>query len=243
MLRKIMTLGILALSCVIAPGFGGSLAAEDLFTGDIYLAGTGKGVLIFRQRNSVARNGDITLLKHTYTHPDGRVATVEEVVLNRGVFEKYNVDFAKSTCGCTLERDGSRVKFGFTRGDVNKKGEDAYVSTLVMGPTLAMFVRGRWDRIARGETVFFHFPAMTLQRIVRFQLSRHDDSPYARDGVMVVKMDIANIFLRLLVDPVDLVYEVKTKRVVEIHGKSLLEREVNGRIENPIVDIYYRYSK
>jgi hypothetical protein len=237
MLGKIIT------GCVIALSFAGSLAAEELFTGDIYLAGTNRGVLIFRQKNSVTRNGDITLLKHTYTHPDGRVATVEEVTLVRGVFEKYNVDFAKSTCGCTLERDGDRIRFGFTRGDVSKKGEDKYVSTLVMGPTLSGFVRSRWDRIARGETVFFHFPAMTLQRIVRFQLTRHDTSPYARDGVMVVKMDIANLFLRLLVDPVDMVYDARTKRVVEIHGKSLLEREVNGRIENPIVDIYYRYSR
>jgi len=222
---------------------GGHGAAEEPFIGDIYLAGTNRGMLIFRQRNSVTRKGDITVLKHTYTHPNGRVATVEEVILKNGVFEKYFVDFEKSTCGCTLERDGGRIRFGFTRGDVSRKGEDAFVPTLVMGPTLSLFVRSRWDRLVRGETVYFHFPAMTLQRIVRFQLSRHDSSPYARKGVMVVKMDIANVLLRLLVDPVDLVYDMNTRRVLEIHGKSLLEREVDGRVENPIVDIYYRYGR
>jgi hypothetical protein len=220
---------------------GGILKGEDLFNGDIYLAGTNKGVLIFRQRNRFEKKGDITVLTHTYTHPDGSIATVEEVTLRKGSFEKYEVDFKKSTCGCLLERDGDTIRFGFTRGDVNRKGEAKYASTLVMGPTLTRFVHSRWDRLLRGETVFFYFPAMTLQRIVRFQMSRNDASPYNREGVMVVKMDIANVFLRLLVDPVDLVYDLRSKRILEIHGKSLLEREVNGRIENPIVNIYYRY--
>ncbi len=243
-MRCPMTTGcVMALMVALFQFFTGPLHAEELFTGDIYLAGTNRGVLIFRQKNSVTRKGDRTVLKHTYSHPDGRIATVEEVTLNRGGFEKYFVDFEKSTCGCTLERDGNRVRFGFTRGDVSKKGEDAYMPDLVMGPTLTRFVQSRWDRITRGETVYFHFPAMTLQRIVRFQISKHDGSSYARNGVMVVKMNIASVFLRLLVDPVDLVYDLNTKRIIEIHGKSLLEREVNGKIENPIVDIYYRYDR
>ncbi len=224
-------------------GIGDILKGEDLFNGDIYLAGTNKGVLIFRQRNMVEKRGDITILTHTYTHPDGSIATVEEVTLRKGSFEKYEVDFKKSTCGCLLERDGDTIRFGFTRGDVNRKGEAKYVSSLVMGPTLTRFVHSRWERLLKGETVFFYFPAMTLQRIVRFQMAKHDASPYNREGVMVVKMDIANVFLRLLVDPVDLVYDLRSKRILEIHGKSLLEREVNGRIENPIVNIYYRYGK
>jgi hypothetical protein len=111
-----------------------------------------------------------------------------------------------------------------------------------MGPTLTDFVHRQWNVLLGGETVYFHLPAMTLQRIARFQIRKLDDSLYARKGVMVLKMDIASIFLRLLVAPVELVYDLETKRLLEIHGKSLLKRMVNGKTENPVVDIYYRYD-
>jgi hypothetical protein len=42
---------------------------------------------------------------------------------------------------------------------------------------------------------------------------------------------------------VELVYDVRTRRLVEIYGQSLLERRVNGRLENPVVDIVYRYDR
>jgi hypothetical protein len=83
---------------------------------------------------------------------------------------------------------------------------------------------------------------MSLQRIARFRIYNNTESPWNRPGVIVLKMDLANLFLRGFLDPVDLVYDLRTKRLVEIHGKSLLQRRVNGKIENPVVDIYYRYS-
>jgi hypothetical protein len=235
---------ILFISLIILVSAGGlkSLQPEDLFTADIYLAGTNRGLLIFRQSNSVKVNGKFTVLTHTYTKPDGTTAVKEETALFDRAFHKYQVEFSGSTCGCLLERNGSRVRFGFTRGDVNKKGEDEYVPSLVTGPTLTPYIRTRWSSLIKGETVFIHFPAMTLQRIVRFRIVKSDSSVYARSGVLVLKMDAANPFIRIFVDPVDLVYDLKTRRIMEIHGKSLLEREVNGKIENPVVDIYYKYK-
>lgn len=218
-------------------------SAEELFEADIYLAGTDRQALLFRKRNSITVDGDTTVLRHTYTGADGRQVTVEEVTLKNGEFDRYHVDFAYSECSCLLSREGSRIAFSFTRGDVDRRGEGDYVSDLVMGPTLTDFVHSKWSVLLKGETAYFHLPAMTLQRIARFQIRKIEDSPHTRDEVMVVKMDIANIFLRLLVDPVELVYELGTKRLLEIHGESLLEYEVNGRMENPVVDIYYRYGR
>jgi len=174
---------------------------------------------------------------------EGGEATVEEVTLKNGVFERYYVDLTYSICGCALKREGDKIIFSFSRGDIDKRGEDDYTSDLVMGPTLTDFLHTRWNELLSGGTIYFHLPAMTLQRIARFQIRKLDDSPYARKGVVVLKMDVANIFLRLLVAPVELVYDLQTKRLLEIHGKSLLKRKVNGKTQNPIVDIYYRYER
>lgn len=84
---------------------------------------------------------------------------------------------------------------------------------------------------------------MPLQQVVKFQLVRKTDTPYNRPGVEVMRMDLSNGFLRLFIQPVDLVLDVQTKRLLEIHGKSLLERVVDGKTENPNVDIYYTYKE
>jgi hypothetical protein len=83
---------------------------------------------------------------------------------------------------------------------------------------------------------------MTIQRIAKFQIYKNDESPYLRDGAVVFKMEVTNRIYRLFLKPVDMVYDLETKRLIEIHGQSLLRRRVNGKVENPIVDIYYRYT-
>ncbi|HOS41006.1 MAG TPA: hypothetical protein PLG31_14830, partial [Spirochaetota bacterium] len=79
--------------------------------------------------------------------------------------------------------------------------------------------------------------------LARFQITRIAGSPRNRPGVEVFQMKIANVFLRIAVDPVELVYDSASRRLLEIHGKSLLTRRVGGRLENPVVDIVYRYDR
>jgi hypothetical protein len=52
----------------------GALIAEELFNADLYLAGTNREQLIFRQKNSIVKKKDITILTHTYTHVNGALA-------------------------------------------------------------------------------------------------------------------------------------------------------------------------
>ncbi len=217
------------------------VSAEELFEGDVYLQGTNKGTLLFTHKNSRQVQGDKLILRHIYTGTDGKLSALEEVVYRNGKLDSYTVEMPDSKCGCKLERNEGRIVFSFTRGGEEKKESD-YTRDIVMGPTLRDFIDNNWRSLVNGGTAYFNLPAMNLQKVARFQLSRDDASPYARKGVMVLKMKIANYFLRLFVDPVDLVMDMDTKRMIEIHGKSLLTRRVNGRLENPVVDIYYRYK-
>ena len=59
--------------------------------------------------------------------------------------------------------------------------------------------------------------------------------------ITVLKMVTSNPLFRLFAEPVYLVVDEGSKRIMEIHGKSLLERVVNGKKENPVVDIYYTF--
>jgi len=221
----------------------GEVRAEALFNADLYLAGTNRQQLIFRQKNSVAKKDGATILTHTYTHVDGRLAAREVVTLRDGAIQRYEVTMPDTGCGCLLETAGNRIRFSYTKGGEPKTGEVDVVPDIVTGPTLTAFVHRRWASLLRGETAYFHLPAMSLQRLARFQITRIAGSPRNRPGVEVFQMKIANVFLRIAVDPVELVYDSASRRLLEIHGKSLLTRRVGGRLENPVVDIVYRYDR
>lgn len=79
--------------------------AEELFNADIYLAGTNRQQLIFRQRDYIVQKKDITILTHIYTYVDGRLAAREDATLFRGEFLKYEVVMPETECGCLLVRD------------------------------------------------------------------------------------------------------------------------------------------
>ncbi|MBN1533327.1 MAG: hypothetical protein JXA20_11735 [Spirochaetes bacterium] len=239
-MMKTMALKALAPAALLILAALCPVSAEELFEGDVFLAGTNRGTLLFRQKNGREVKGDDVILRHTYTDLEGKLAALEEVTLRKGRIHDYHVEMPLSKCGCRMQKKGDRIVFSFTRGGGEAKESD-YTGGIVTGPTLRDFIADNWQPLAAGKTVYFKLPAMSLQRVAEFQLQRDPSSPYAREGVMVVRMKIASYLLRLFVDPVDLVLETGTKRMAEIHGKSLLIRRVGGRLENPVVDIYYRY--
>ncbi len=234
---------LLALAAAAAASVVGAAAysPEDPFTGLVYLAGTNPPQLIFTHENSYERSGTSEILTHVYKTPEGSVATVERVTLSGGLVDTYDVDFSTSDCGCRLRRNGGEVEFSFTRGERTKRGIRPYERNLVAGPTLNRFAADNWDRFVRGDSAELFLAAMPFQQLVKFRLSPDAANPYARPGVLVLKMVTANPLFRLFAEPVYLVLEEDSRRIVEIHGKSLLERKVNGKIENPVVNIYYTY--
>lgn len=236
LIRGMLT-AIISISTILS---GGALPAEDLFSADIYLQGTGK--LLFRKHNSRLVKGNEEILMHIYTFPDG-YPKVQETVINRnGQFSEYLVKFFDGGCECTIIRQKKLIKFWFKKEDEVKQGISEYKSNLVMGPTLSDYIQSNWETLLRGDNVYFSLPVMNLQRLATFKLKKLNESPYKSDGSVVFEMGIANFFLGFFVDPVQMVYDAKRKRVLEIHGPSLLDREVNGKRVNIDADIYYRYK-
>jgi hypothetical protein len=84
---------------------------------------------------------------------------------------------------------------------------------------------------------------MEYQRTVPFRFRRTDDSPYARPGAVVLRMKIAGLILGLLIGSVDFVFDESTRRVLEVHGPSVLKVEEEGVWKNVKVDIYYTYEE
>ena len=236
MARGVLMAGI----SIAAILYGGVLPAEELFSADIYLQGTGE--LLFRKHNSRLVRGNDEILKHICTYPDGSPKVHETVINRKGEFSEYRVKFFDGGCECTIVRQKKLIKFWFKKEDEVKQGTTEYKSNLVMGPTLSDYIQSNWETLIRGDTVYFSLPVMNLQRLAAFKLKRLNASPYKREESVVFEMGIANFFLGFFIDPVQMVYDAKRRRVLEIHGPSLLDREVNGKRVSIDADIYYRYK-
>ncbi len=220
--------------------YGGALPAEEPFSADIYLQGSSK--LLFRKYNSRLVKGNEEILKHIYTFPDGSPKVHETVINRNGQFSEYRVKFFDGGCECTIARQNERIQFWFKKENVVKQGVSEYKSNLIMGPTLSDFIQSNWDSLLKGDVVYFRLPVMNLQRLATFKLKKLNKSPYKREGSVVFEMGIANFFLGFFLDPVQMVYDARKKRVLEIHGPSLLDRRVDGKRVNIDADIYYRYK-
>jgi hypothetical protein len=236
-LKRVIIISITIITLII---YGGVLHSEEPFSADIYLQNTNQ--LVFRQYNSRVVKDNEEILKHIYTFPDGSPKLHETVIKRNGAFSEYRVKFFDSGCECGIIRQKKLIKFRFKKEDKVKRGVSEYKSDLVMGPTLSDFIQSNWDKLVRGDVVYFLLPVMNLQRLATFKLKRLNESPSTREGSIVIEMGIANFFLGFLIDPVQMVYDATRKRVLEIHGPSLLDRKVNGERVNIDVDIYYRYK-
>lgn len=143
---------------IIMTAIGSPLLAyspAELFTGNVYLAGSNPPELIFTHENWYEKNGNTEILTHIYRTPDGKVATVEKVTETGRKVDLYEVEFMNSECGCRLDRNGENMTFSFTRGNTDKKGVKPYESSLVTGPRLNTLAVENWDTLVSGKKYIF----------------------------------------------------------------------------------------
>lgn len=60
---------------------------------------------------------------------------------------------------------------------------------------------------------------------------------------MVVKMETKNPILSWFVGKSYYVIDLENRRIVEIHGSSILKRQVNGKWDYVDVDMYFTYPE
>jgi hypothetical protein len=231
------------ISAVLFFAMTGTLAAEELFSGNLYRMGTNRGELLFRQFNEIETESANTRISHRYELADGTPYALEEVVRENGEFKNYRVDFYLLETSGSIERDGDEIRFTYQAGGDRKRSVYRYQDDLLCGPCLIGFVQGNWERLMRGKPVRFHLPVLEYQRTIPFRIRKVDESRYAREGRVVLRMEIANFLLDLLLGSVDFVFDGETRRLVEIHGPSVLKVEEEGVWRSVDVDAYYTYER
>jgi len=236
--QSLFSIGLLIIILI----FPYHVKAKVIMTGRIYKKDSNKKELLFIQKIENTTNKNKRILKNKYTDPEGKFVAVEETVLVNGMLSKYTVHYAAGGCGCTLKREGDDVVFNFERDDKKEKGREKFSRSIVTGPTMIDFIVKNWQKIYRGESVYFLLPAMNMMRLAKFKFDLQEKSVYGGEGRAVIRLNISNIFFRFFIDPVDFVFDKKNKKIIEIHGPTLLPRKVGNKYETQTpASIYYIY--
>lgn len=102
-------------------------------------------------------------------------------------------------------------------------------------------IRRDFERLAAGERLEFDFAVPAEQRFVRFQLEKTGETTFRGRPAVELRMRPANPFLRLLVDPIRVVYS-RDRRLLEFRGISDILDDDGERLRARIVFDYPRAS-
>lgn len=122
------------------------------------------------------------------------------------------------------------------------------VNSLVVDAGFDHFIRQHWSRLQTGEQFRFDFPVPSRMELVAFQLNRVKCSELSGPGAelkpngaaVCLQIAPANMLLRWLVQPIELVYAATSPRLLVYRGLSNL---ADSKGEGLQVEIHYSYPK
>lgn len=218
------------------------LAAQDLFEADIYLMGTNKEVKLFTHKNSEETKDGKLVWTQYYYQPDGTLFAQDRLILDTaGRWETHKTSFPPLNEYSVMERKSDEVSFVFSRNGKEKNKDRKIEYPVVFGPTQQRFLSENFEKITSGELLTIFTPAPEFLRLIEFKIQRIENSEYELPGTMVVQMETQNPILSWFLGKSFYVVDLVSGRIAEIHGASILKRQVDGKWEYVDVDMYFSY--
>lgn len=221
-----------------------TLTAQDLFEADIYLLGSNKEVLLFTHKNSEKEIDGKLVWTQYYYQPDGTLFAKDQLILDKNErWETHKTSFPPLNEYSVMKRDGDKVNIMFSRDGKEKTRTSNIKNPIVFGATQQRFLYENFNRIKGGEELILYTPAPEFLRLIKLNIRRIENSEYEKPGLMVVKMETKNPILSWFVGKSYYVIDLENRRIVEIHGSSILKRQVNGKWDYVDVDMYFTYPE
>ena len=145
----------------------------------------------------------------------------------------------------SIEVELKQDELTMTIRDVNSSEPGKVVSTrpsprlpVVIDAGFDAFVTTNWDSLVAGENKSFQFPFAARESLVKLRIKPMSCS-YDSETDQCFSLEMNNWFLRMLVDPIELGYDAKLKRLSRYRGLSNIG---DGKGNGLVVDIHYNYQ-
>lgn len=213
------------------------------FTGQIYelRADPKTDKPIYKMKHEEKSEGDLLNFHNVYAYPNDKDAVIEDVVLKDGTkLVSYHHQQKQLQTDAMIEVKADKILFSFTKKDhKEEKAEEKYQDNTVVGPSLVPYMQKNWDDLSAGKTVKVRLAVPDRRETVGFDLKKHDSSTEEK---LAVKMAATNFAISMLVDPLYFYFDSKTKKLVEMKGRTQTKREENGRFKDLDAFTVYTYE-
>ncbi len=209
--------------------------------------------LLYIETHKVIINDDGNYLSAnvTYSDPYGEV------------FAEKTLDYVKSSLTPDMmfydKRSEERITVSLNTGDSKNKAKDAYFHVLIESkhkrkeskvkldePLIVVdagfdrLIESKWQTLKKDNELDFTFLAITRVQLINFEAIQKAVS----EASVFVELHPRNFFINILVEPILLEYDSKTKRLLSFEGLTNIERFKDGKRteENYIARIKYSYQ-
>ena len=228
-LSIMMTLFLISASCFAGP-----------LSGVIYSQGSDHSKALFTFKRVEEVKGGQTQIHNTYTAPDGGVAVVEEAQLVDGKVARFSVDQNQLGESGFLEVKNGEIHFSYTKEGKTKTDQEDLTDNFIVTPTLVPFLQSHWDKILNGDTVDTRFGVLDRRETVGFKFFKIDNEAKSTESEKVlVKMKPTSMIISALVKPLIFVFDRKTKKLLEIKGRTAPKLKSDGKWKDLDADVLY----
>jgi hypothetical protein len=216
--------------------------SDEIFNAKVYASDDSTKTVLYNYKATKTVKDSIVTLSHSYATLSGDLFAIEKIVLNNNNLALYEMKFPLLNEASSIIPVDDKVEIFFERDKKQKSKLISMPDDLVYGPTFQDFITENLEKLKNGENIRFSLPAPEFQRTVYFKIKKIENSQYAKPGSIVVEMKTTNILLWFIAKPIQYCLDEGTGRIKEIHGPTLLKRQVNGKWEYFDSDIYITYD-
>ena len=198
--------------------------------------------LLYRETHCL--NADGSERDVVYQDSNGKLIARKLVDYSSGAttpsFVQHN-HYSSESITVDMQQDGVRMSIvdrenrEATRSTVAQPSENLPV---VIDAGFDSFVRQHWDELVNGQKREFQFPFADRESLVELRIQPQSCS-YENGSDQCFRLDLANWFLRMMVQPIELGYDSESRRLTRFRGLSNIG-DANGN--GLVVDIRYSYE-
>lgn len=134
---------------------------------------------------------------------------------------------AKYREGAEIKADKVTVYYQYTDKEAEPTSKTFSVpQPVVIDGGFNYFVKLNWDRLMKNEILTFNFVSPSKMDYFTMRISKKQDLIYQNHQASLLYLELDNFLFRLLLTPIKIIYDNKTKRILNYEGIANLSNEL-----------------
>jgi len=178
----------------------------------------------------------------TYKTPAGELFATEKGIVEGAEFVIYELTFPIFGEAGKIERKDGKILMSYRTPTSKKTARLNWKPNYVIGPTIPDYVRAHWDEIMAGKSVDVKMIVAERLESFSFQFVKGPEVKFNGLNGVKVLFKPNNRVVRMVVEPVELIFDRQTRRTLRIAGRSLARKKIGEEWADLRGDMVFEYE-